>query len=105
MVKSMKPLFVTIALLLLAGLHAAPPLNILFFTADDMSNDPNERVNLIAEPARQAEIEAMRQGLLALMQRTGDPFAEALAHRDHKELVPTLIKNLKVEYSGRVEAE
>jgi N-sulfoglucosamine sulfohydrolase len=71
----------------------------------DMSSDPSERVNLIAAPARQAEIETMRKELISLMQRTGDPFAEAFTHRDDKELVPTLIKKLKEKYSGRAEAE
>ncbi len=64
----------------------------------DMTHDRCERVNLIAEPSRQIEIETMRQNLLALMQRTGDPFAEAFAHRDNKELVPATITKLKVEY-------
>ncbi len=64
----------------------------------DMSNDRCERVNLIAEPARQAEISAMRQELLGMMQRTGDPFAEAFAHRENKELIAPVIEKLKKEY-------
>jgi N-sulfoglucosamine sulfohydrolase len=34
----------------------------------DMSNDRCERVNLIGDPARQAEIEAMRKDLLAVIE-------------------------------------
>ncbi len=64
----------------------------------DMTNDRCERINLINEPSRQAEIGAMRQELLALMRRTGDRFAEALAHRDQKDLVPAVIKKLNKEY-------
>ncbi len=69
----------------------------------DMSNDRCERVNLIAAPARQAEIEAIRKDLLAVMQRTGDPFAEAFAHRDRKELVPAVLEKLKKEYERKSE--
>ena len=64
----------------------------------DMSNDRCERVNLIAEPGRKAEIEAMRKDLLAVMQRTGDPFTEAFANRDKKDLIPALLEKLKKEY-------
>jgi N-sulfoglucosamine sulfohydrolase len=66
----------------------------------DLANDRCERTNLIGDPARQAEIEAMRQDLLALMRRTGDPFTEAFAHRDNKELVAEVLKQLKQEYGG-----
>ncbi len=66
----------------------------------DMSNDRCERVNLIAEPARQVEIDAMRNELLALMQRTGDPFAEAFVQRDNKEAVATVLEKVKKEYAG-----
>ena len=66
----------------------------------DMSNDRCERINLIDDPKRQAEIEAMRKELLALMQRTGDPFAEAFAHRDNHALIPAVLEKLKKEYGG-----
>lgn len=66
----------------------------------DLTNDRAERTNLISEPSRQAEIEAMRQDLLALMRRTGDPFAEAFARRDRKDLVPAVLKQLNEEYGG-----
>jgi N-sulfoglucosamine sulfohydrolase len=66
----------------------------------DMSNDRCERVNLIADPARKVEIEAMRKDLLAVMQRTGDPFAEAFAHRDNRALISAVIEKLKQEYQG-----
>lgn len=70
----------------------------------DMSNDRFERNNLIADPARQSEINTMRQELLSMMQRTRDPFAEAFAHRENKELVPAVISKLKNEYGkGRSE--
>ena len=67
----------------------------------DMSNDRNERVNLIEDSSRQVEIEKMRQELLAMMQRTGDPFAVAFANRDDKDLVPAVLEKLKEEYGGR----
>lgn len=67
----------------------------------DMSNDPCERTNLIADSARQSEIESMRKELLALMQRTGDPFAEAFAQRENKELVASVLDKVKKEYSGK----
>lgn len=57
----------------------------------DLTNDRCERKNLIGGPSRQAGIEALRQDLLALMRRTGDPFTEAFAHRDNKELVPRVL--------------
>jgi N-sulfoglucosamine sulfohydrolase len=66
----------------------------------DMSNDRCERINLIDDPKRKTEIEAMRTELLALMQRTGDPFAEAFAHRDNPALIPPVIEKLKKEYGG-----
>lgn len=66
----------------------------------DMTNDRSERSNLISEPSRQEEIESMRKKLLALMQRTGDPFTEAFAHRDNKELIPELLIKLKKEYKS-----
>jgi N-sulfoglucosamine sulfohydrolase len=69
----------------------------------DLANDRCERVNLIADPSRQAEIGAMRQDLLALMQRTGDPFAEAFARRDNKELVPAVLNKLKEEYGRKAQ--
>lgn len=69
----------------------------------DLTTDRCERVNLIADPSRQAEIGAMRQDLLALMQRTGDPFAEAFARRDRKDLVPAVIRKLREEYRRKAE--
>jgi ABC-type Fe3+ transport system substrate-binding protein len=65
----------------------------------DLTNDRYERTNLIGDPTRQAEIEAMRKELLALMQRTGDPFTEAFAHREDKALAAAVITKLKREYS------
>ncbi len=67
----------------------------------DLTNDRCERKNLIGEPARQTEIEAMRRGLLVLMRRTGDPFAEAFAHRDNKDLIPEVLKKLTQEYGAK----
>ncbi|MBM4156753.1 MAG: hypothetical protein FJ221_17250, partial [Lentisphaerae bacterium] len=74
----------------------------------DLTNDRCERRNLIGDPARQAEIESVRKELLALMRRTGDPFAEAFEHRERKDLVPEVLKQLKAEYEkkpGRDQAE
>jgi len=66
----------------------------------DMTNDRCERVNLIDDPSRQSEIDAMRKELLHLMQSSDDPFAEAFAHRDNKELVPAVIEKLKKQYGN-----
>jgi N-sulfoglucosamine sulfohydrolase len=65
----------------------------------DLGRDRCERTNLIADPARQAEIEAMRRDLLALLRRTGDPLAEAFARRDDKAFVAAAIERLKGEYA------
>lgn len=70
----------------------------------NLASDRCERTNLINDPARQIEIEAMRQDLLALMRRTGDPFAEAFAHRDNKELIPEVLKKLNEEYCRKPKA-
>lgn len=65
----------------------------------DLTQDPDERRNLIADPPRQKEIEAMRGDLLALMRRTGDRFAEAFAAREDQDLVAATLKNVSAEYS------
>lgn len=67
----------------------------------DMSNDRNERVNLIANPEYQSEIESMRNELLALMKRTGDPFTEALADRENPAAAAKAIEQMKKEYGGQ----
>lgn len=64
----------------------------------DLTKDRNERRNHIADPPRQTEIEAMRAELLALMRRTGDPFAEAFAAREDKTLVAAVLKKVSGEY-------
>lgn len=63
----------------------------------DMSNDRCERINRIADPAHQSEIEAMRQELLTVMKRTGDPFVESFAKRD-QALAAAVTDKLKKEY-------
>jgi N-sulfoglucosamine sulfohydrolase len=67
----------------------------------DLTTDRCERSNLIDDPAHQAGIQTMRRELLDLMQRTGDPFANAFAHRDDKELVPAVLERMKQEYGGK----
>jgi N-sulfoglucosamine sulfohydrolase len=67
----------------------------------DLTKDRYERTNLIGEPSRQAEIEAMRQELLALMRRTGDPFTEAFANREDKALAAAVTTKLKEEYARK----
>ncbi len=67
----------------------------------DMSNDRNERTNLIDDPKYQSEIESMRQELLDLMKRTGDPFTEALADRKNPAEAAKAIEQMKKEYGGR----
>lgn len=58
----------------------------------NLTNDPCERKNLIKATESQAEIESMRKQLLTMMQSTEDPFANAFANRDNKELVQEAIK-------------
>lgn len=67
----------------------------------DLTSDRCERTNLIKDPSRQAEIEAMRKELLDLMRRTGDPFTMAFAQRDNKELIREVLKELQVEYGPK----
>jgi len=64
----------------------------------DMTNDRFERRNLIGDASRQAEIESLRKELLALLQRTGDPLAEAFAHRDKPEILAAAKQKLMDEY-------
>jgi N-sulfoglucosamine sulfohydrolase len=58
----------------------------------NLNNDPYERNNLIKSADSQAEIESMRKQLLTMMQSTDDPFANAFANRDNKELIQEAIK-------------
>jgi len=64
----------------------------------ELASDRAERANLIADPARQKQIEAMRGALLAVMRRAGDPLAEAFAARENKTLAPALLGKLNAEY-------
>ena len=64
----------------------------------DLTGDRCERQNLIQDPSRQAEIASLRQELLALMQRTGDPLAEAFAQRDKPEVLAAARQKLMDEY-------
>ena len=43
----------------------------------------------------------MRQELLALMQRTGDPFAEAFAHRGDPAVAAAATRKVSKEYRRR----
>jgi len=67
----------------------------------DLTNDRTERTNLINDPGRQKEIDAMRAGLLALLQRTDDPLADAFAHRDNPERLKAAKARLIAEYPPR----
>jgi N-sulfoglucosamine sulfohydrolase len=64
----------------------------------DLTGDRFERQNLIHDPSRQAEIAALRQELLALLQRTGDPLAEAFARQDKPEILAAAKQKLREEY-------
>ena len=66
----------------------------------DLSTDRFERKNLIADPGRQPEIDAMRSDLLAMMRRTGDPFAEAFARRDDRSVYLKTRDRLSEVYSN-----
>lgn len=67
----------------------------------DLSKDPCERKNLIDSKEHQKELNAMRKELLANMRETKDPFTEAFAQRDTKNLVPEVIQSLREEYEGK----
>lgn len=64
----------------------------------DMSEDRFERHNLINNPARQKEIEELRADLLALMRRTEDPFAEAMAQRGDRAVYLAARDKVNAEY-------
>ncbi len=67
----------------------------------DLKADRFERQNLIDAPKHQAEIDALRRDLLAMMEATGDPFAEAFADRGQPELVSAVIEKLKQELPAK----
>lgn len=69
----------------------------------DLTSDRFERTNLISDPSRHAEIASMRKELLALMRRTSDPFAEAFAQRENRELTTAVLKKIKDEYEKKEE--
>jgi len=65
----------------------------------DLTKDPYERNNLINNPDQQTTIKAMRKKLLALMENTHDPLAEAFANRENRELTKQAIEQLKKDYN------
>ena len=67
----------------------------------DLAADRNERRNLIGDPSRQEEIEAMRRELLALMKRTGDPLSEAMEKRGDSAFVAEALRTLREAYGKR----
>ncbi len=64
----------------------------------DLTGDRCERTNLIADPARRGEIDRMRQELVELLRRTGDPLGEALARRDSPEALQKARAELETRY-------
>jgi len=66
----------------------------------DLTGDRCERVNLIADPVRQTEVEAARAQLLAELRRIGDPMAEAFARRDDPVFVAAEKAKLAAEYNN-----
>ncbi len=67
----------------------------------DLSQDRCERDNLIDSPQHQAEIAAMRQQLLELLVRSGDPLAQAFANRENRQLVDQAIQRMKDTHNPR----
>lgn len=63
----------------------------------DLEADPCERTNLVGSSEHGPDIDAMRRELSAMMQATGDPFAEAFANRDRPDLVTATLDRLKRE--------
>jgi N-sulfoglucosamine sulfohydrolase len=64
----------------------------------DLTTDRCERNNLIEDPKHKAEVESMRAELLAHLRRTEDPFAEAFAQRDDREIVAATLKKVREQY-------
>lgn len=64
----------------------------------DLEADPCERNNLVGSPEHGPEIDAMRRDLRAMMEATGDPFAEAFVQRDRPEVAAAVIDRLKREH-------
>jgi N-sulfoglucosamine sulfohydrolase len=69
----------------------------------DLTNDRCERNNLITDAKHKAEIDAMRGELLAMMKKTGDPFAEGLENREDKERVAAVLEKVRGEYRKKGE--
>lgn len=70
----------------------------------DLTTDRDERHNLITDASRQKEIETLRADLLALMQRTGDPFAEAFAKREDKALTADTLEKVRAAYGKKAKS-
>jgi N-sulfoglucosamine sulfohydrolase len=70
----------------------------------DLQADPCERVNLIDASDHGPEIDTLRCELLAMMQATGDPFAEAFAHRDRREVATAVLEHLRKQHAAPVSA-
>ena len=66
----------------------------------DLTDDRCERTNLISDPSRKTEVDALRADLLALLRRTGDPLAEALAQHDNPQAVLAANAALAAAYEG-----
>jgi len=66
----------------------------------DLTGDRCERTNLIADPSRKAEIDALRADLLSVLRRTGDPLAEAFALRDNPQTLRDANAALSTAYDG-----
>ena len=69
----------------------------------DLTGDACERVNLIGDAARKDEIDAMRQRLASFLRESGDPFADAFAHREDRERTEAVVAALKRAYSAKSE--
>jgi N-sulfoglucosamine sulfohydrolase len=70
----------------------------------DLTTDRDERHNIISDASRRKEIETLRADLLALMQRTGDPFAEAFARRDDKALTAATLEKVRAAYGKKAKS-
>jgi N-sulfoglucosamine sulfohydrolase len=64
----------------------------------DLTVDPFERDNLISDAAWLDQIEQHRARLLEIMQRTGDPLAEAFARRGEPEVLASAMEQLANDY-------
>jgi N-sulfoglucosamine sulfohydrolase len=67
----------------------------------DVREDPDCRVNLIADTGRRAEIDRFRAALESWMERTGDPLLDVFRHRDDPAALAAFMTRIEAEAAAR----